>query len=245
MDNKLFSPQEEDISLVDKQNRGILSEGRNYQMGFAFCKKEGKGKYATVQPISPCKDYLNDTVYAELTGKPCAAYGYSCKKENIYDEKEGYAYVVIKLLGSKYGDGSYPNMDADKKNLKENYKTLEKFINYFEEQKGLDKRSQITEVDDDRYFIKVPLFWCQATYLISLYTLLLRTGQFWKGEGTPQEYIDNFGKEFPPDSYMITAAKPKLAKILTQKVKPQDLSEFRGGSDVHNHGIVAANILNI
>src|SRR5678815_2084268 len=156
------SPVEESIVLSDKKDRKILSEGRNYQMGFAFCKKESHGKYSTVQPISACKDYLNDVVYSEMTGKPCAAYGLSVKKENIYDEEAGYAYMVIKILPYQRSS-NYPNQEKDMQNLKENYKLLEKFINYFEEKKGLPHLSQITEIDEDRFFIRVPLFWCRAT----------------------------------------------------------------------------------
>jgi hypothetical protein len=237
------SPVEESIVLSDKKDRKILSEGRNYQMGFAFCKKESHGKYSTVQPISACKDYLNDVVYSEMTGKPCAAYGLSVKKENIYDEEAGYAYMVIKILPYQRSS-NYPNQEKDMQNLKENYKLLEKFINYFEEKKGLPHLSQITEIDEDRFFIRVPLFWCRATYLTSLYALLLRVGQFWKGDNSPQEYLDKFSNEFQPDSYMIPQIRPKLKKILTQEIPPQDLVKLgsSGNYAIHNFGICAVNL---
>ena len=76
------------LKIIDKQNRGKLNEGRNYQMGFAFCKKVSNKVLETIQPISPCKDYLNDVVYSERTGKNVSAYGLNTSKLGLFDKKK-------------------------------------------------------------------------------------------------------------------------------------------------------------
>ena len=54
------------IQIINKQCRSKLCEGRSYQMGFAFLKKLDNNTFETVQPISPCKDYLNDVIFLKI-----------------------------------------------------------------------------------------------------------------------------------------------------------------------------------
>lgn len=226
------------VKIIDKQNRSILGEGRSYQMGFAFLKKEKDGVFKTVQPISPCKDYLNDVVYSEKTGKPVSAYGLHYEKQDIYDADR--AYMVIRIM-ENFSGSKYSNFDKDTQNLKDNYKTLQNFINHFEAQLGAEPSEIIDTEENGRFFISLPLLWCETTYLISLYSLLLRVGQFFKGDKSPEEYIAKF-TEFQPDTYLLSSAKPKLEKILKSTTFEQNMDKFYGGTDVHNHGIVAHNL---
>src|SRR5687768_15710647 len=83
------------LTLVDKQDRSVLCEGRNYGIGFAFCKRTGD-VLETVQPVSPCKDYLNDVVYSEHSGQPFSAWGLRTSKKNIFYADEG-AYVLFQV----------------------------------------------------------------------------------------------------------------------------------------------------
>jgi hypothetical protein len=225
------------MKFIDKQDRSILGEGRSYQMGFAFVKPtvEKRTKvFTTVQPITACKDYLNDVVWAEHTNKQIKAYGLGYKKQGIFDKEKGY--IVISILPYQ-GGGEYPNMQKDIKNLKENYKTLQKFINFFDENIGLNP-TKIVEIKDNKYLVELDYKWCQTTYAISLMTLLLRVGQFYK-KGDPLKFLKTFGA-FPPDTYMAIGVVPKLEKFINVKSLPdQNLEDFPGNTITHNAGIMS------
>lgn len=222
------------MKLIDKQNRYVLGEGRNYQMGFAFLKKV-KQDFHTVQPISPCKDYLNDVVWAERTGNNISAYGLSYKKQDIFDGK--IAYMVISIMPN-FSGSRYSTQDKDEQRLDENYKLLEEFINYFEDKLKLKDKSTIEKVEFNKYLITFPDFWCRYTYLISLYSLLLRVGQFWKGKGNPLKYLETFA-DFQPDVYLIKDSLPKLKKLIKSGEQKHDMESLGGGVTVHNHGIIS------
>ena len=118
-------------TIVDKEDRMILQEGRGMGMGFAFLKFED-GVYKTVQPISPCKDYLNDVVYSEATGKVCTVYGLKYNKKDIFNQ--GKAFIAMSMC--PYNGGSkYPTYDKDVVDLKGNIENIQSFINFYE-QKG-------------------------------------------------------------------------------------------------------------
>lgn len=224
------------MKLIDKQYRSLLVEGRNYQMGFAFCKKVNTTVYETIQPISPCKDYLNDVVFSEITGKPVQAYGLKTKKLNIFGRR---AYIAIKICPS------YSKEKEDKQNLNNNILNIEKFMNNFEVLLGLRKTKikKITETEgnkdnDNSFIVSLPSDFLIGTYSISLYTLLLRVSQWYDGKQDVIEYLKTF-KAFGPDIYIINSALPKLERIIKEGFPEQDLSCLKGNTDVHNLGIVA------
>ena len=147
--------------LIDNQNRGKLSEGRNYGFGSGFAKREAN-KITTAMPITCCGDFLAEVIHAEHTGKSWSIYGFSYSKQNIFDDKNGVAYLVCGILPINNG-GKYANQDRDTKALADNYKHLEKFINWFEKQFKLDKFTQIIKLkEENRYLFIIPAFWVSA-----------------------------------------------------------------------------------
>lgn len=228
----------ENIKLIDNTNRGILVEGRTYQMGFGFAKRVEKDTYELVTPISCCKDYLNDVVWSEAVNKPIQVYGLSYKKQDIYNEE--YAYLIISILTHKSGE-EYPNYKKDIDNLEENYKRLEAFINSFEEALTEGVFTEIVKIEHNKYLVKVPLFFTKAIYLISLYSLLLRAGQFWDGIQDPQDFVDNF-KANLIDVSLVKGASKKLRNLVENGYVEQNLEQFPS-SEVHNSGILSFNKL--
>ena len=103
-----------------------------------------------VTPISPCKDYLNDVVWSEAVNKSVSIYGLSYEKKDIYDKK--YAYIIISILTSKSGT-EYPTYKKDVERLEENYKKLESFINYFEENLTEGIFTEITKISDNKFLL--------------------------------------------------------------------------------------------
>ena len=141
------------MQIINNQDRNILSEGRSNNMGFAFCKVLNGDDYETIQPISPCKDYLNDVIFAENTDKPISAHGLHLKgKQGLFEGE--LAYMAIAMCPYKY-DNTYNKKELveDIAKLAKYHKHLEYFINYFEEILGIDAKLNtiITEVSDNLY----------------------------------------------------------------------------------------------
>lgn len=205
-------------------------------MGFAFAKRKDD-TLTLVQPISPCKDYLNDVIYAEHTGNNISAYGLNCKKEDIFTYGEGYMIISVCLQGAS-GGYEYGNYKRDYKLLADNYQLLEHFMRNIEEMLGLEQRTTIEQLEENKYLVTVPIYWCEGTYLISLYSLFLRVGLFWDGQKDIIKYLDEFDKEFPADSYLLKSVMPKFEKLVKGDKPKQDLNSMVAGTGVHNCGIV-------
>ena len=221
------------MKLIDNQNRKVLSEGRQYQMGFAFCKKLDANTFETVHPISPCKDYLNDVFYSEFTGKDMCAYGLNYKQQNIFVGKRR-AFMAIKICAS------YLNFDKDNENFNKNYLNAQKFINNFEKILKITP-SVIKKVDDsDTYIVSFSKNWLVGVYSISLFALLLRLSQWYDGEKDVKEYIKTFNY-FDQDIYMAQDLLKKLDVILEKGLKKEKLSKYDGQSPytIHNNGILS------
>lgn len=210
------------MKVIDKQNREVLNEGRNYGLGFAFLKKTDDETYETVMPISPCKDYLNDVLYTEYTGNSCTACGLNVpKKMDIEDN--GVFYMVIKIVGYQKklgGNGKYKMMDCDFDSdvlqLRNNIVNVQKILNAVEDDMRIKHvvptSTEIFVADDDMFVMKFDKFWCDQGYLISLYSLLTRIGMYYDGTNHYEDFMLNFPKQ--ADAGMINAAYLKFKKIL-------------------------------
>ena len=160
------------IKIIDNTDRKKLNEGRNYKLGFAFAKKINDETFELVQPISPCKDYLNDTILAEYNDIEFTACGLVSKKKDIFDD-EIYCYLAIAVCESSRRNSNYiPTQDIEILNT--NYKNIEILINKIEIELNVPFLSKIEKVDDNLYLLKVPHYWRMSSYAISLYSLLVR-----------------------------------------------------------------------
>lgn len=235
--------------VKDFCDRGKLIEGRNYNMGFAFCKRVGKNEYHTVQPISPCKDYLNDVLFSEHTGKNFSACGLHTQKQGIFDG-ESMGYIAIQMLEPK--GGKYPLQEpfADvKARLRANFKNIEKLLNHVEDefvahgQEIPDRTAVVESTDPDIFLLYVPFWWCRTTHLISLYSLLVRMAQFWDGEGNPASFLETYNNPLDKGLWVPNygvGAKIKYKCMLKYGVRittPQELAEAPT-PNVHGNGIL-------
>lgn len=222
------------FEFTDEQDRGKLSEGRNYGMGFALCKRVGKN-IATTMPISPCKDYLNDKVFSEHTGKPWDAHGLHTERQNIFEFGEAYMAFSICGRGAR-NPSSYGNYEKEINTLEKNWQNLEKFINQVEEKFKFKQKTKIVRLGKNKYLTIFSLDWVAGTYLISLYSLLLRAGFFYI-EGDVVKYMENY-KECNDDVYLMKTALPKIKKMLDGNIPKQDLNNIHSP---HNEGIISFN----
>ncbi len=213
--------------LIDQQNRAVLNEGRVRGIGHAFCRRDGD-TFITAYPISPCKDYLSDQIFSEWTGKPFQAYGLSAHKQNLFDT---HAYLATKVCkaGAK-AEAKYEGYDDDVKRLDDNWPNVQTLLNWFEDAFGVE-HSTFIPIASNAYVVKLPLFWTRGTYLISLYTLLLRAALFYGGKADVMTFLETVQSE---DRYLLNDVLPKIRRMLAGERPEQDLNALK---DVHNTGI--------
>lgn len=221
------------MKIIDKQLRSKLHEGRNYGLGYAFLKKIDDETFETIQPISPCKDYLNDVVYSEVTGRPFRAWGLETEQRGIFDGDHAYMAIAVCKLGKSLQ--TYSDYEQDMKFMAENTDRMAEFINKIEGKLGIGKTS-IVPINDNLKLLIMDKQWVSATYLISLYALMLRVGLSYEGGGV----MTHMRQVETPDRMMLNGIKEKLLILFERKgnLPKQKIHEL---SDVHNHGIVAAN----
>jgi hypothetical protein len=221
------------MKIIDKQNRSVLTEGRNYGLGFAFLKRIDDETFETIQPISPCKDYLNDVVYSEATGRPYAAWGLNTSKHGIFDGDHAYMALAVCKLGRTLKD--YDGLGEDMENMKSNRENMEKFMHGIESKLGISK-TKLVDVEDNLKLAIMDKQWVSATYLISLYALMLRVALQYHGGGV----MTHMREVESPDRMMLNGIKEKMLILFERKGNlPKQKLENIGG--VHDHGIVSAN----
>lgn len=226
------------IKIKDKQDRKKLGEGRNWGVGFAFAKKEDD-VYTTVQPISPCKDYLNDTVYGEYSKKTVNAYGLSYKPTGLFEEEK--AYLVAKVVGFNNNVKEYPGnkLKEDSELFLNNAKNIEKLLNYIEDKLKIAKT--IVKVVDDKLLFESDKYWASQTYLISLYSLLIRMAHIYDGKKSPENFLKTYGSGGSTnenwDVGLWKSAKKCYDYLLSGNKFKQTFDIPNPGTNVHNEGI--------
>ena len=218
-----------DFTFSDKQPRSVLSEGRNYGVGYALCKRTGS-HLETVGPISPCKDYLNDEVYSNHTGKPYGAWGYSAKDRKLWEAGRAYVAFAICAQGARI-PSKYPKMDRDLKAILDNWKNVESFLNDFETHCGCPTPTRIIKINDNMYVADADLFWVKWTYLISLYTLMIRNAIYYDGKGSIIKFLEGVDGY---DTPMLNSVMAKIKAVYAGKVPDHSWSS---GCSWHDAGI--------
>jgi hypothetical protein len=208
------------LKFVDKQNRCVLCEGRSRGMGLALCKLEGD-TLSTVGPISPCRDYLNDEVYSNHTGKPFGAYGYHAKDRGLW--KAGRAYAAFCICGSGARSPSkYATMDRDLKAIDEGGENLQAFLNAFEKPFGATP-TKLIKFGPNMYVADADLLWVKWTYMVSLLSILITNGLEYKGG----DVIDYIKKLDGDDSYRIKEVMHKIKGIHSGNIPDDDWNKDR------------------
>lgn len=220
------------FKLIDTEDRGKLSEGRNYGFGSGFAKLEGD-TFTTVCPITACKDFLNEVVATEAHGKAYNIYGLNYQKTNCFDAEKGVAYIVAAILPYNRG-ANYPAFDKDLVALNANYKNMEYFLNWFEKKFKVKRKTKITKIAENRYLFQLPLFWTKGTYLISLYAYLSRASIYFDKTKEPLKYLDEMNNT---GTYMWNSMKAKVLDMIDGFIPQQEMKET--DPCPHSNGIVS------
>ncbi len=240
-----------EIKIKEVCNRGVLGEGRDSGMGFAFLKKKKEGVFETVQPVSPCKDYLAEVVFTELTGIGTQGCGLKYPKKLDIEDKD-YFYLAIQIQTRK-GGGYHgrSTFEKDTESLKTNYVNIEKFINQIEDLLELKNKTTILKANDDYYLINVPKEWCISSIMISMYTLLIRCAQVYDGKQDVNEFMEKLSKDTSNiDGPLLGTALPRIKEILKtkqfvsqyQRDLEQSLKKDNTYWSPHNNGICSWNM---
>ena len=208
-------------------------------MGFAFCKKIEDDKFETVQPISPCKDYLNDVLAAERLMTPAETCGLKYTPQGIFPEGKS-AYLAFKIVGyqAKNMGGEYAkkyNPYADEVRLHETYRKIQGILNDIEGQLNFESTTIIERGKDNTFLCTVPHEWLSSTYMVSLYSLIIRTGQYFTPVLRPVDLL----LTLPVAEQSLW---PKAKEHLTNLLKKKTLykQEFLGiPGSYHSRGIVS------
>lgn len=235
------------ITIIEKGTpRTGLNEGRQRGFGSTFVKKVGVSKYETLFGITTCKDYLHDVLAAEHLGANVNVFGLKYTKQEPF--KTAYAYMAISMLEERHG--KWDKLEAERALLNKNIESLVAFINGCEYHLGAKQHTKIYPTGDENvWLVKVPKFWIKTTYLISLYTLLLRLGYHQDmAQQNVEEYVKGLlampweSSDFGNDLAMLKDVWPKfqwMKKNGAPNENFQKRSNILGtGTGWHNNGIM-------
>lgn len=224
------------MKLINEFDRGVLIEGRTYELGFGFVKKE-KDQYKTLMPISTCKDYLNDFVFGEKFEIPetPVKYGFKHKYIGIF-KRSKRAYMLVSMLD--YLNCSWSKFNEYNELLNNNYKNIQYYINSVEDKLGIDTKTTLTKIGDNQYVAKFSLKWVSEVYLISLYSLLFRYGLHCNSkisfDELKEEHID-------PNNdilFEFNNLKERVTKLAENGIKSDGYNKDTYIGTVHNNGFL-------
>jgi len=161
-----------EINVTFWENKQHLHLSESYQtigMQYAFLSSESDGS-RQCHPWVKCRDFLNDALRGYLTGKEEHIYGfsYSLKDNPPIDLEEMRMLVKYKPT----------------KNVKKGHKALEDILNCslsilrgIEEHCGISSLSELRCTQDrEIYLFEGSADWMGSTFMISMYTFLIRLG---------------------------------------------------------------------
>lgn len=215
--------------------RSTFAEGRNSGMGFAFAKREGSVFNAS-QPLSACKDFLNDEVWSEVTGNPYKMYGQKSFKKDLFTDKR-YAYMLISFLppnGSSENEWSKKGLTE----LIENKDNVRRILRKLDSIMQTKYRTEVELTDNpDVLLVKMPIEYTKTSYATGLYTLICRNGVNYNQGDNFLKYLKE-GNIYPQDKYLLPSAIKffELSKEKQQNIFEQS-SNFINGCP-HDKGIV-------
>lgn len=207
------------MKITEKCNRQVLNEGRDSGMGFAVLKRVDDENYITVNPVSPCKDYLNEVVFTENTGYPTSGCGLVYSKVNdVFKEKT--SFLTFKVQKTKNGDFYIENKTFEdyKKEVDDGYKNIENLINKYQRPFRFAP-CKITPANDEYYLVEVDTRWMKSTYSVSLLTLLLRVGKNFKEKQSVVEFLLSVSNT-SIDYTLINSCFKRILKVYTCKKLP-------------------------
>lgn len=209
-----------------------LHEAVHYGPQFSFLDKEGNIRNKPIR----CKDYYQDTYWAELLSKgKIIQYGYIWDGNTLNPVSKQNRVLVAMMSDSN------DNLWKKKKNLINLLNPIEKILK-------IPKTTIIRSNNDTDIICSYSNKWSKLPCLLSLYFLLLRLGIYYKGKNNIEEILDWLNTKAVNevcvvDKQMLLAiiANNKFNKLLKDKVTiTQKWEDYEDSWKVHNFsGIVS------
>ena len=115
-------------------------------------------------PWVRCRDFLHDAVRAYLLNTPSEIYGFRYDRNKHPAISTRYTRIAVK--------------GADKKTMEEIVHRAIKLINHYEEMAEFKGRSVLKRAEGNIWVFVGPSIWIKSPTLLSLYTLLIRLGEY-------------------------------------------------------------------
>lgn len=215
--------------------RTKLNEGRSQGDAFAFCKKTAPGVFEAIQPLSTCKDYLNDVVWSENTGNSGLFYGLQSKPCGCFGGR--YAYIAISILPHAR-DPNYKHPKHDK--LVEGLISLcnpkrPSLLRQAEEALDVKWKTKFFDAGEGVVIAVLPRFWTEYMYLISLWSLLTRLDITYDGKLDLVKYMETYSWD---DTYVVKGVLPRLKRLIKGERPKQPMPDAKSANtyNVHNAG---------
>lgn len=227
--------------ITNKFDRRKLCEGRNFGFGFSILKKEEKENYTALMAFTACKDFLNDFIYIETTGKPLGAiYSFKHEYTGIFKDQD---HFYLGFTPVHYNGGQeWNDFKLLEKTLESNLDNLIIFLNKIERLFGLEEFTKLEYIEQNIYILKVPIFWTKFGHLLSLYMLLIRCFINITKEELNKDIRDilNDKKSFIiiQDNMLFQSAKKFVEPINLEKLLNYIYPDNPSPSYIHNYGIV-------
>ncbi len=157
-----------------------LYEGRCRGIAYAFLKEAGEGVLEMCQPFSPCKDYLNDVLYSAVTGKDYQACGLDAKPHKIFGE---HAYIAFSDRQHSCSGDATKFILEESKIIPKDFTFALKVMHEIEGLFKIEKKTEIIPVEVNLFVAKIAPEWAASTWMVSLWSLLMRNAVYATGEG--------------------------------------------------------------
>lgn len=237
--------------IIQKQNRELLGEGRNFGMGYSFLKKNKDEKnYDTVLAFTACKDYLNDVIYVERGPKHTLnkVHGFKHEYEKLFEKEENFFYFGLCPLnrnGIAKDEKGWLLYDRYVKFMEENIIYLMLAVNEMERIFNFSSPTILVQKDQvlikgelvPAYVLKVPIEWSKSPYHISFYGVFLR---YYLGLKDLKD-LKKYNPFIPDDAYHLGNITYILENGLEVLEYPSELyNKTSNKHTIHNDGYVSA-----
>lgn len=225
----------------EKFKRGILNEGRDFGLGFSILKRKEEGVYDTMMPFTACKDYLNDFVYVEGTGKALdSIYGFQHKYTGEFKDKDCFL-LGLRPLHTNHGS-TYKDFDKIKDFLNSNKVNIVRFINNLEVTFGVKELTTLENHIDDVLILKCNIFWFKFSFLFSLFGLLIRCFLDVTEEEVKKDVLSLIETRkncfITGDISLLMSIQKNFTKFDLDKFLDYKYQDNPNSSTLHNYGVV-------
>lgn len=172
-------------------------------------------------PISACKDFLNEHIHSEVTGKQASKYGLTTVKVDLFDNG---AYMITQVLPYAHNLTTY-NPDVPEKINAELVITA---LNKIEDILGIE-HSSIEFTNEKQTCYNLNPLWAKSYQAISFVSLLIRIFHYYDNQEIAQ--LNDI-----KDITKLTADYNMIKGINFNNLTADKLFTYVSVSDYHNDG---------